>query len=207
MRAARARRPATTRRSSLRRRRALLGAGLLGALAILAVVLGPMLGNAVKELTLPLRHEDVIRQQASEKGLDPALIAGVIYAESKFADRTSSAGAKGLMQILPDTAQFIAHRSGGTQFEVADLGNPDVNIRYGSYYLRYLLNRYGENEILALAAYNAGETNVDRWRARAAGRGFTTADIAFPETRAYVEKVLGARRDYRREYPHELGLG
>lgn len=186
----------------------LLAGGLIGALALAAVVLAPLFDTAVKELTLPLRHEDVIRQQASEKGLDPALIAGVIYAESKFSDRTSSAGAKGLMQILPGTAEFIAHRSGGTRFSTGDLANPDVNIRYGSYYLRYLLDRHGGSEVLALASYNAGETNVARWvaRARADGRAFHIEDIPFPETRAYVQRVLGARDDYRREYAGELGL-
>jgi len=186
----------------------LLAGGLIGALALAVAVLAPMFDTAVKELTLPLRHEDVIRQQASEKGLDPALIAGVIFAESKFSDRTSSAGAKGLMQILPGTAEFIAHRSGGTRFSTDDLADPDVNIRYGSYYLRYLLDRHGGSEVLALAAYNAGETNVARWvaRARADGREFRVEDIPFPETRAYVQRVLGARDDYRREYAGELGL-
>jgi len=70
----------------------------------------------VRELTLPLRHEDIIRQQAREKGLDPALIAGVIYEESRFRDQTSHAGARGLMQITPATARFIARDSGGTAF-------------------------------------------------------------------------------------------
>lgn len=209
VRAARARRPAISRRTRVRRRRALIALALAAGVAVAAALLAPLFGTAVKELTLPLRHEDVIRQQASEKGLDPALIAGVIYAESKFADRTSSAGAQGLMQILPETARFIARRSGGTRFRTADLADPEVNIRYGSYYLRYLLDRHGGSEVLALASYNAGETNVARWiaRARAAGREFTVDDIPFPETRAYVERVLGARDDYRREYASELGLG
>ena len=75
-----------------------------------------MVDDAIKEFTLPLRHEDVIRQQARDKNLDPALIAAVIYRESKFRDQTSHAGAKGLMQILPETAHFIARTSGGTEF-------------------------------------------------------------------------------------------
>src|SRR4029078_1062315 len=93
--------------------------------------------KAIKEVPLPLRHEDVIRQQAREKNLDPALIAAVIYRESKFRDVTSEAGAHGLMQILPDTARFIAFKSGGTEFETGDLGSPQINISYGSWYLRY----------------------------------------------------------------------
>jgi len=173
-----------------------------------AVVAWPMLRNAAKEITLPLRHEDVIRQQAAAKGLDPALVAGVIYAESKFEDRTSPAGALGLMQVTPDTARFIAGKSGGTQFQIGDLSTPQVNIAYGAWYLRYLLDRYGGNVPLALAAYNGGEGNVDRWisDARSQGRALTIDAIPFGETRAYVGRVLDAQGKYRANYAHELGL-
>src|SRR6187399_2857532 len=131
-----------SRRRTLTRRR--IG-GVLGALAVLALgvaLLSPLFHHAVKEITLPLRHEDIIRQQAREKNLDPALIAAVIYRESKFRDVTSDAGAKGMMQILPETAKFIAFKSGGTEFVTGDLANPQINISYGSWYLRYLLDRY-----------------------------------------------------------------
>jgi soluble lytic murein transglycosylase len=184
-----------------------LGAVLLGLAGYAAIA--PYFDRAVQELSLPLRHEDIIRQQAEDKDLDPALIAGVIYTESRFRDQTSSAGAKGLMQILPSTADYIARKSGGTAFEQGDLATPQINIAYGSFYLRYLLDKYDDNEILALAAYNGGEGQVDRWRARAAERGerFRVADhIPFPETREYVGKVLEARAGYRREYARELGL-
>src|SRR4029078_8457749 len=107
--------------------------------------------RGVQEVVLPLRHEDIIRQQAADKGLDPALIAGVIYTESRFRDQTSHAGAKGLMQLLPSTAHDIARKSGGTPFVQGDLANPQVNISYGPFYLRYLLQRYGGNEGLAIA--------------------------------------------------------
>ena len=113
----------------------------------------------------------MIRQQAHDKQLDPALIAAVIYAESKFVDSTSSAGALGLMQLLPSTAHFIAERSGGTAFTTEDLSTPEINIAYGSWYLRYLLDRYDGDEVLALAAYNGGMGNVDRWVADAQARG------------------------------------
>jgi soluble lytic murein transglycosylase len=196
------------RRTAVRRRRllAVLGTAALAGLA--AVLLLPTFHQAVQQISLPLRHQDIIRQQASDKKLDPALIAAVIYAESHFIDgRTSSAGAKGLMQLTPSTAQFIAHRSGGSQFEVADLGTAQVNISYGAYYLRYLLDRYGENETLALAAYNGGEGNVDRWAAEARSRdsSLTISAIPFGETRLYVRKVLSATRDYRSQYAAELG--
>ena len=156
----------------------------------------------MQEVTLPLRHDDIIRQQAADKGLDPALIAGVIFAESHFRDQTSHAGAKGLMQLMPETADYIAQKSGGTAFVQGDLATPQVNIGYGSWYLRYLLDHYEGREVLALAAYNAGEGTVDEWVAdgRRARRAFrAAAHIPFPETRAYVQKVLDARRDYRRD--------
>jgi soluble lytic murein transglycosylase len=191
------------RRAAARRRLVLL----LGAAALLVIGLGtllPHVDDAVQEVTLPLRHEDIIRQQAADKDLDPSLIAAVIYAESHFRDQTSHAGARGLMQITPDTAHEIAHRSGGTAFEEADLATPQVNIAYGSWYLRWLLDRYGENETLAVAAYNAGTGNVDKWIAR--DPAIRPSAIPFPETRAYVVKVLDARKDYRRRYADELGL-
>ncbi|MGO9900504.1 MAG: lytic transglycosylase domain-containing protein [Solirubrobacteraceae bacterium] len=204
-----ARRAAAHSRSARRRRWAVFG--LLGAFACVAVVVlaAPLFRRAVNEFLLPLQYQDIIRQQAAAKHLEPALIAAVIYAETKFDPRTSPTGAEGLMQIEPATAEFLAHRSGATAFTVSDLWTPAVNIAYGSYYLRYLLDEYGGNVKLALAAYNGGETNVDRWLAvaRAEHRSFEIDDIKFPETRAYVEKVLQAQKDYRSTYPVELGYG
>ena len=179
----------------------------IGAVVLVVVAALPDVRKAVNDLTLPLRYQDVIRTQAADKHLPPAFIAAVIYAETKFDPRTSSAGAVGLMQIEPQTARFLARRSGGYRFTTADLATPAVNIAYGCYYLRYLLDEYGHSRILALAAYNGGETNVNRWlaEARAAGHPFGLPDIPFPETRAYVEKVLEAQQDYRSTYPTELG--
>src|SRR5829696_1736548 len=157
------------RRRIVRRRIVLLfvaAAATLGA----ALALGPWADHAVQEaVILPLRHDDIIRQQAAEKDLDPALIAGVIFTESRFRDQTSHAGAKGLMQLMPDTADYIARKSGGTQFRREDLATPQINIAYGTWYLRYLLNKYEGNTILTLAAYNAGEGKVDEWRRVASG--------------------------------------
>jgi soluble lytic murein transglycosylase len=201
-----ARSAAARRRTILRRRLTAIGAAVLLA-ALAAALLWPKVHHAVREITLPLRHEDIIRQQAREKGLDPALIAAVIYAESHFRDgQTSPAGALGLMQLTPETARYIARKSGGTAFVVGDLATPQVNIAYGAYYLRYLLGRYDGHEAFALAAYNAGEGNVDRWiaAARAHDRALTVDAIPYAETRAYVRRVQDAERDYASNYASSL---
>ena len=146
-----------------------------------------------ERLRYPLEYESIVRGHARNYRLDPALIAAVIYQESKFrADARSESGAIGLMQLLPETARGIALRTGGTRFRVEDLYDPEINVRYGSWYLRHLLDKY-DDEPLALAAYNAGQANVDRWRARGLG-------IAFAETRHYVERVRELRGIYERAY-------
>jgi soluble lytic murein transglycosylase len=175
---------------------------VLAALAGCALVLLDPLQDAIKEITLPLRHDDIIRQQARDKDLDPALVAAVIYRESKFRDQTSEAGAKGLMQILPDTADFVARKSGGTEFVEGDLADPQINISYGCWYLRYLLDLYNGNRIAAVAAYNAGHRRVDRW----GGESLTIDDIGFAETEEYTRDVLDKRDEYAEKYATELGL-
>lgn len=179
------------------------------ALGALAIAFGSSLDHTVRRLALPLSNEQVIREQAAAKHLDPALIAAVIYAETKFDPRTSSAGAEGLMQIEPATAEFLAKLSGGYRFQTSDLATPSVNVAYGSYYLRYLLEHYSDDEMLAVAAYNAGLANVDRWVAEAhtEGRSLTVGRIPFGETRAYVQRVLRAQQEYRALYARQLGIG
>jgi soluble lytic murein transglycosylase len=145
----------------------------------------------------PLRYEAIVRGHARNYDLPPTLLAAVIYTESKFdADARSGAGAVGLMQLLPETANGIAIRTGGDGFVVSDLLDPEINIRYGAWYLRNLLNRY-DDVSTALAAYHAGQGNVDRWRRAGVG-------IQFPETRAYVERVLDAQEVYADAYADEL---
>jgi soluble lytic murein transglycosylase len=149
-------------------------------------------------LWYPLRYSTNVRVYAHQDGLDPALLAAVIEAESKFnADARSSAGAIGLMQLTPSTAKGIAQYTGGSRFRVSDLTNPDINIRYGAWYLGHLMSKY-RNERLALAAYNAGQDRVDHWRAAHQG-------IQFSETRSYVDKVERLKKIYRRAYASELG--
>jgi soluble lytic murein transglycosylase len=206
-----ARRGGTRRRRTHGRRRRVSLLVIAAALAVTAVgivaAIGPV-GEKIREITLPLKHEDIIRQQSRAKNLDPSLVAAVIFEESKFRDQTSHAGAKGLMQVTPATAHFIARRTGGTAFTTEDLSTPQVNISYGTYYLRYLLDKYGGDETLAIAAYNAGETNVNNWVRAAGGRDSFDADqhIAFAETRHYVEGVLKHRDDYRAHYGKQLGI-
>jgi soluble lytic murein transglycosylase len=199
--------PARTRgrrRTERGRRTIVIGGTLLVCgLGIFLLINSGRFQRTLEEFTLPLRHEDIIRQQAAEKGVPADLIAAVIYSESRFRDQTSHAGARGLMQITPSTAKLIETLSGGQTFRFEDLSDPDINIRYGTFYLRYLLDKFGQNEVAALAAYNAGETNVIAW----GGSDLQLDDIPFPETRGYVEDVLDKRDEYARHYRDELGLG
>jgi peptidoglycan lytic transglycosylase len=150
-------------------------------------------------LWYPLRYTSIVNGHAAHYHLDPALLAAVIEAESKFdASAHSGAGAVGLMQLTPGTAKGIALYTGGHNFHLSDLTNPEINVRYGAWYLRHLLDHYGGNERLALAAYNAGVENVDSWRKAHLG-------IQFQETRDYVEKVERLKKIYRRAYASQLG--
>jgi soluble lytic murein transglycosylase len=147
----------------------------------------------------PLRYAAIVRGHAVDNHLSPALLAAVIEEESKFnKDARSRTGAIGLMQLQPTTAKGIAIRTHGARFVISDLYKPEINVRYGAWYLRLLLDKYGD-EKTALAAYNAGQENVDRWLA-------LHEPIQFPETRAYVDRVERLKGIYRRTYPSQLGL-
>jgi peptidoglycan lytic transglycosylase len=151
-------------------------------------------------LWYPLKYTSIVRGHAKNYHLNPAFLAAVIEQESKFdANARSSAGAIGLMQLQPATAKGIAKYTGGSKFVLSDLDDPEINVRYGAWYLHHLLQKYDGDERLALAAYNAGQENVDRWRA--AGQA-----IQFPETRAYVARVEKLEDIYRRAYASQLGL-
>lgn len=189
-------------------RRRLIAVLALIVIVVAVVLVMPYAKKELQKLTLPLprQYQALIRQQAAEKHIDPALIAAVIYAETRYDPRTSPTGAEGLMQIEPQTAQFLAHRSGATTFTVSDLGTPAVNIAYGSYYLRYLLNEFGNSSVLALAAYNGGDANVQHWQAALpTGHRFTISDIPVEQVRAYVSEVLTKQRAYRKKYAVQLG--
>ncbi len=181
-------------------RRLLLAAAVVVIAAGAAVVLGmtPVDRPAfIDRLEYPLDYGAIVRAHAAENRLDSALVAAVIYEESRFRPHAlSKVGAMGLMQIQPVTGETIAHRTGGTSFQVSDLYDPDINVRYGSWYLRTLIDKYG-NERLALAAYNAGETAVDGWLRD--GKGIAATDV-----RAYVNGVEGTKKIYRHAYGSDL---
>jgi soluble lytic murein transglycosylase len=164
----------------------------LGVLAVLVVAAGAVLYTEPAwylRLRYPLEYDAIVHGHARNYRLEPALLAAVIYRESGFdAGAESGAGAIGLMQLTPDTAKGIALRTGGGRFQVSDLYDPELNVRYGSWYLRHLLDSYDGDLRRALAAYNGGQGNVSR-------------GVVFPETRRYVERVLAARDVYRRAYP------
>ncbi|HKH12732.1 MAG TPA: lytic transglycosylase domain-containing protein [Rubrobacter sp.] len=170
---------------------------VLAALAALPFALGAP--ETVRKAIYPLRYEETIREASRENGLEPAFVAGVIYAESRFEpDAESHREAYGLMQMLPETAEFVQRRSGIE----GDFRDPRTNIRLGTWYLGYLDERYRGDERLMLAAYNSGEGTVDAWISE---EGFDIArDIPFKETRDYVERSLEARQEYEDLYGSDL---
>jgi len=179
-------------------RRAILGTltvvvALLTALVVVLWLQPPWW----ERVRYPLRYSEFVRVHARENHLDPALLAAVIYQESKFnANAQSSSGAIGLMQLTPATAHGIAIRTGGSAFHTSDLYAPEINIRYGAWYLGNLWHKYGD-ESLVLAAYNAGQGNVDRWRSEG-------EPIQFPETKAYVSRVEHLQRVYHAAWHSSL---
>lgn len=187
---------------------------VLAALALVAVALGgwyqvhQQMPSWYARLWYPLEYEQAIVAEAERQRLDPALVAAVVHVESGFLpDSRSSQGAVGLMQVLPETARFVATQPDRPSPSPERLDEPEVNIAYGTRYLRYLVDRHGTVP-LALAAYNGGETNLTEWIDAAAARGDELTipdDIPFSETRGFVAKVLEAAPIYRRTYAERLG--
>ncbi len=170
-----------------------LGAVIAGAFLVVDLTSPPW----YERIRYPLRYSEFVRVHAQRHSLDPALLAAVIYQESKFhAGAKSSSGAIGLMQLTPATARGIAIRTHGNAFRTKDLYDPEINIRYGSWYLDNLFRKYG-SEQLVLAAYNAGQGNVDRWRSNG-------QPIQFSETKAYVARVEDLKRIYRDAWRSKL---
>lgn len=151
-----------------------------------------------------LKYEKLILQYSERYDLDPALVAGVIYTESSFRENaTSRVGAKGLMQIMPDTGREIAE-SLGEPFDEENLYDPETSIRYGCWYLRKQMDRFDQNVAVTLAAYNAGPHRAEQWLSEygldSKGR---IAYIPFEETRNYVDRVFQTRENYAALYDWE----
>ena len=174
---------------------------LVLALVALLAIEGP---HWLRRFYHPLRYETLIAAESRSAGLDPYLIAAVINVESGFREGvTSKAGAVGLMQVIPSTAWAVANEAGLSERVTArTLERPGTNVRVGTRYLAYLVRRYDGDTQLALAAYNAGMTNVDQWVANAKRTGTPFADaIAFPATRHYVDEIESQTKEYRELYP------
>ena len=174
---------------------------LVALLSMILYLLWPTIHRQSMELRFPLEFEELIRRYSEEHDLDPFLVKAVIRVESRFnPNAVSPVGARGLMQIMPNTAQWIAERMGLPHHE-DDLFNPAHNIRMGTYYLRSLLDEFGVQDT-ALAAYNAGRGNVGNWLndPRYSADGLTLHTIPFGETRSYVVSVNEYIEIYRELY-------
>ncbi|WP_301859501.1 lytic transglycosylase domain-containing protein [uncultured Megasphaera sp.] len=159
--------------------------------------------DVLRKFVYPLQYDYLVRQYSYEDGVSPALVASVILVESKFNETASShVGAYGLMQIMPDTAEWIADKMNLTEFTPDQLNDVQTNIRMGTWYLAYLLKEYDGNKILALAAYNAGRGHVDSWMETYGWKkDFSEIEkIPFTETREYVRIVLLNEQKYRQLY-------
>ena len=185
-------------------------AGLVVVLAVLYGLFGAKGREMLERSEYPLRYPAIVRGHAQQYDIDPALLAAVIYTESRFRPHVRSPqGAIGLMQLLPSTAEGIATRTGGSAFVASDLDDPEINVRYGCWYLRHLRQHYKglpNATTLALAAYNAGMANVDEWVAQTRPGQPLQIPAAFSETRHYLKGVEHARGVYARLYPGELGI-
>lgn len=172
---------------------------------IISVVVVINFKNILK-VFYPLYHKDLIFKYAEKNNLDPYLIAAMIKVESKFdSEATSRQGARGLMQIMPETGEWVAEQLGNDDFDVADLYEPEVNIRFGSWYLAHLKNFFDDNLTVVIAAYNGGQGNVNQWLEldEWTGKHKDHKQIPFPETRDYVEKVINTYHWYQKIYRSE----
>lgn len=155
----------------------------------------------------PLHYRSEIGAAAAEQGLDPLFIAAVIQTESGFRESAvSSRDARGLMQLLPSTAQWLAEKSGDSDFTPDKLFEPGYNIALGSRYLAELLHQFGGEKVVALAAYNGGRGRVQRWLEEGVwdGSEANLEQIPLGETRAFVQRAMQNYRNYRRLYEDEF---
>ncbi|HZW82489.1 MAG TPA: lytic transglycosylase domain-containing protein [Candidatus Deferrimicrobium sp.] len=157
----------------------------------------------VQRLRYPMPYKGSVQKYATQYGVDPYLVTAVIREESKFMPKAQSkAGAKGLMQLMPETAQWAADKAGLNKFQEELLFEPDANIRLGSWYIANLSQQFQNNTVLVLAAYNGGSGRVKDWldRGQISPSG-KVAELPILETKEYVKRVLKSYAKYRQLYP------
>ncbi len=173
--------------------------GILVAVSLLNVLMPSWWARVL----YPLDYRSQIRKYSNLNHLDPYTVAAVISVESGFDPRShSSAGARGLMQLLPDTGRWVAENLREDSYDPDRLYDPDTNIRYGTWYLRHLTKRY-DSTVFALAAYNGGGANMDKWLRGKEARPErdVVSKIPFKETREFVGRVDKAKAMYEKLYP------
>ena len=160
--------------------------------------------NKVLQHFYPQEYAQYVNEYSTMYGVDEAFVYAVIRTESGFrAEVESSAGAMGLMQIMPDTFEYLQSLESDTEsYPESELLNPEINIKYGTYYMYILLQHYNGDENLAAAAYNAGLSNVDSWLtdSRYSSDGLTLSTIPYSETQQYVQRVENTKRVYESLY-------
>lgn len=175
---------------------------LLFLLALLGVY-GLFQIPVLEKVIYPYPHRDIIEKYAEQYGVDPFLVVAVIREESKFLPLSEShKGAKGLMQLMPSTAQSIAQSIGDKSYSDSDLLNPEKNIQYGTWYLASLQKAFANNTTLVIAAYNGGRGHVQEWIRTGLinPKNVQQQDIPFKETKDYVNRVLNSYQRYTKLY-------
>lgn len=153
----------------------------------------------VQKLLYPFPHRTIVEKYSNLYQVDPLLVVAVMREESKFLPQSESRkGAKGLMQLMPETARWIAGNLGDAAFQVGDLAKPEKNIQFGTWYLANLGKEFSGNTVLVLAAYNGGRGHVKEWIAtqQIDPKNIQERDIPFQETRQFVERVLKSYQKY-----------
>ena len=157
----------------------------------------------VEKQSYPLAYTSQIAQSAEEYGVDPYLVAAVIRTESGFdTDAVSRVGARGLMQLMPETGSWIAEKLGMQDYTDDALFDPTVNVQFGCWYLRFLQDRFGDSTNLIAAAYNAGHNRVRKWLSdESIAPSGNLTNVPYEETDEYIRRVISAEETYRRLYP------
>lgn len=161
----------------------------LRIICLILIVLMAINHKAILRKIFPLKYDNLVYKYSKLYNIDSMLVFAVIKAESNFNEyAVSKKGAVGLMQITPKTGEYIADLIDDKNYESEKLFEPEFNIKYGCFYLRRMINQYDGNIELALMAYNAGSTNVNRW-IQMFGKDFDVDLIPFNETKNYVKKI------------------